>query len=249
MNLFSLSIPGPTQKVFLINSFSLCVSMSFASSGFQKNGGLVVDYIGIGHELQAALKQYTESGGEELYSDAAEKAIPIVVENLDRIRGMFHAFDYQDFETDSINLLPDAADHILGLGEERKKVFFDSVVALTRAFALCCTLDGALEFREEIAFIQAVKIFIGKPEASLRRYNNEQRELALRQIMSRAVSSDEVMDIFEVAGLDKPNIGILSDEFLEEVKLMPQKKSRGRTSGKTFKTRDKGETKNKHRSK
>ncbi len=189
----------------------------------KKNGGLVVDYIGIGHELQAALKQYTESGGEELYSDAAEKAIPIVVENLDRIRGMFHGFDYQDFETDALNLLPDAADHIIGLGVERKKSFFDSVVALTRAFALCCTLDGALEFREEIAFFQAVKIFIGKPEASLRRYNNEQRDLALRQIMSRAVSSDEVMDIFSVAGLERPNIGILSDEFLEEVRLMPQK--------------------------
>lgn len=115
------------------------------------------------------------------------------------------------------------ADHIIGLGEERKKVFFDGVVALTRPFALCCTLDGTLEFREEIAFFQAVKIFIGKPEASLRRYNNEQRELALNQIMSRAVSSDEVMDIFAVAGLDRPNIGILSDEFLEEVRLMPQK--------------------------
>lgn len=189
----------------------------------QKPGGLVVDYIGIGHELQEALKQYTESGGEDLYSDAAEKAIPIVVENIDRIRGMFHGFDYQDFETEAINILPDAADHIIGLGEDRKKAFFDSVVALTRAFALCCTLDGALEFREEIAFFQAVKIFIGKPEASLRRYNNEQRELALRQIMSRAVSSDEVMDIFSVAGLDRPNIGILSDAFLEEVRLMPQK--------------------------
>ena len=165
----------------------------------QKPGGLVVDYIGIGHELQAALTQYTESGGEDLYSDAAEKAIPVVEEQMTIIRGMFHGFDYQDFETDAINLLPDAADHILELGEERKKRFFDSVVVLTRAFALCCTLDGAMQYREEIAFFQAVKIFIGKPEASLRRYNNEQRELALRQIMSRAVSSDEVMDIFAVA--------------------------------------------------
>ncbi len=189
----------------------------------QKPGGLVVDYIGIGHELQAALKQYTDSGGEDLYSDAAEQAIPVVEEQMTVIRGMFHGFDYQDFETDAINILPDAADHILSLGEERKKRFFDSVVVLTRAFALCCTLDGAMQYREEIAFFQAVKIFIGKPEASLRRYNNEQRELALRQIMSRAVSSDEVMDIFSVAGLDRPNIGILSDEFLEEVRLMPQR--------------------------
>lgn len=190
----------------------------------KKAGGLVVDYIGIGHELKAALKEYTESEGEgELYTDAAEKALPIVLENIDRIRGMFHGFDYQDFETEAIILLPDAADHILGLGEERKKTFLDAVTALTKSFALCCTLDGAAEYREEIAFFQAVKVFIGKPEASLKRFTNEQRELAIRQIMSRAVSSDDVMDIFSLAGLEKPNIGILSDEFLEEVRLMPQR--------------------------
>lgn len=190
----------------------------------QKKGGLVVDYIGIGHELRQAMKQYTEADGEgELYSDVAEKAIPVVKENIDRIRGMFHGFDYQDFETEAITLLPDAADHILELGPERKKVFFDSVTAMTRAFALCCTLDGAMQYREEIAFFQAVRIFIGKPEASLKRYNNEQRELAIQQILSRAVASDEILDIFSVAGLDRPNIGILSDEFLEEVRLMPQK--------------------------
>jgi len=190
----------------------------------QKPGGLVVDYIGIGHELQQALKQYTESEGEgELYSDAAEKALPVVQTEMDKIRGMFHGFDYQDFETEAITLLPEAADHILGLGEDRKKAFFDSVTVLTKAFALCCTLDGAMQYREEIAFFQAVRIFIGKPEASLKRYTDEQRELALRQIMSRAVTSDEVMDIFSIAGLDRPNIGILSDEFLEEVRLMPQR--------------------------
>ncbi len=190
----------------------------------EKPGGLVVDYIGIGHELRQAMKQYTEAEGEgELYSDAAEKALPIVQENIDKIRGMFHGFDYQDFETEAITLLPNAADHILGLGEDRKKAFFDSITALTKAFALCCTLDGALEYREEIAFFQAVRIFIGKPEASLRRFTNEQRELAIQQIMSRAVSSDEVMDIFSLAGMDRPNIGILSDEFLEEVRLMPQR--------------------------
>ena len=190
----------------------------------QKKGGLVVDYIGIGHELRQAMKQYTEADGEgELYSDVAEKAIPVVQENIDRIRGMFHGFDYQDFETEAITLLPDAADHILELGPERKKAFFDSVTALTRAFALCCTLDVAVQYREEIAFFQAVRIFIGKPEASLKRYNNEQRELAIQQILSRAVASDEILDIFSVAGLDRPNIGILSDEFLEEVRMMPQK--------------------------
>lgn len=189
-----------------------------------KKGGLVVDYIGIGHELQAALKQFTDEGhGEDLYSDAAEKALPIVDEQMTIIRGMFHGFDYQDFETEAITLLPEAADHILGLGEERKKKFFDSVSVLTKSFALCCTLDEAIGFREETAFFQAVKAFIGKPGESNKKYKNEQRELLIQQILSRAVAADEVLDIFSYAGLDRPNIGILSDEFLEEVKLMPQR--------------------------
>lgn len=190
----------------------------------EKDGGLVVDYIGIGHELQAALKQYTEADGEgDLYNDAAEKALPIVDEQITILRGMFHGFDYQDFETEAIALLPDAADHILGLGPERKKKYFDSISILTKSFALCCTLDEAIGYREEIAFFQAVKAFIGKPEESQKRFKNEQRELLIQQILSRAVASDEVLDIFSYAGLDRPNIGILSDEFLEEVKLMPQR--------------------------
>lgn len=189
----------------------------------EKDGGLVVDYIGIGHELQAALRQYTDEGhGDDLYS-AAEKALPIVDEQITIIRGMFHGFDYQDFETEAIKILPEAADHILGLGPERKKRFFDSVSVLTKSFALCCTLDEAIGFREEIAFFQAVKAFIGKPEESNKRFKNEQRELLIQQILSRAVASDEVLDIFSYAGLDRPNIGILSDEFLEEVKLMPHR--------------------------
>lgn len=190
----------------------------------QKPGGLVVDYIGIGHELKKALKEYTESGAEgDLFSEAAEKALPAVKENMDRIRGMLHGFDYQDFETEAISLMPDAADHIVGLGEERKKTFLDCVAALTKAYALCSTLDEASVFGPEIAFFQAVKACINKPELSRKKFNDQQRELALRQIMSQAVVSDDVLDIFSTAGMDKPNIGILSEEFLEEVRMMPQK--------------------------
>jgi len=190
----------------------------------KKSGGLVVDYIGIGHELRAALKEYTEAGAEgELFSEAAERALPVVQENVDRIRGMFHGFDYQDFETEAITLLPDAADHIIGLGQKRKKDFFDSVTTLTKAFSLCSTLDEAIPYREEIAFFQAVKAYILKPENSLKKFTDAQREAAIRQIMSEAVVSDEVLDIFSTVGMDRPNIGILSDEFLEEVRMMPQK--------------------------
>lgn len=190
----------------------------------EKPGGLVVDYIGIGHELRAALKEYTESGGEgDLFSEAAAQALPIVEENIDRIRGMFHGFDYQDFETEAIELLPDVADHILGLSDDRPKIFQDCVVELTKAFALCSTLDEARKYREEIAFFQAVKAFIGKPAMSLRKMKNEKRDFLIRQILSQAVATDDVLDVFTAAGMDKPNIAILSDEFLEEVRMMPQK--------------------------
>jgi len=189
----------------------------------QKPGGLVVDYIGIGHELKQALREYTESGGAgDLFGDAATRALPVLVEKIEIIRGMFHEFDYQDFETDALALLPFAADHILGLHEGKKR-FADHVTSLTKAFALCCTLDEAMKHREEIAFFQVVKAYINKPTASFKQISDEQRELALRQIVSRAVVSDEVMDIFSTVGLEKPNIGILSEEFLEEVRLMPQK--------------------------
>ena len=190
----------------------------------QKPGGLVVDYIGIGHELKAALAEYTSEGGEgDLFSEAAEKALPAVKENIDRIRGMFHGFDYQDFETEAIAILPDAADHIVGLGEDRKKTFLDCVVVLTKAYALCSTLDEASVYGPEIAFFQAVKAYINKPELSRKKFTDQQRELVIRQIMSQAVVSDEVMDIFSTVGMEKPNIGILSEEFLEEVRMMPQK--------------------------
>ncbi len=190
----------------------------------QKPGGLVVDYIGIGHELRAALKEYTESGGEgDLFDEAVAKALPIVEGNIDRIRGMFHGFDYQDFETEAIELLPDAADHILSLGEDRTKIFQDCVVELTKAYALCSTLDEARKYAEEIAFFQAVKAFIAKPTLSLKQSKNERRDLLIRQILSQAVASDDVLDVFTAAGMEKPNIAILSDEFLEEVRMMPQK--------------------------
>lgn len=189
----------------------------------QKPGGLVVDYIGIGYELKQALKEYTESGAKgDLFNEASERALPILVEELEILRGMMHGFDYEDFETEAISLLPNAADHILGLHEGKTR-FADHVTKLTKAYALCGTLEEASKNREEIAFFQAVKAFINKPTTSLKQISDEQREFALQQIMSRAVMSDEVMDIFSTVGLDKPNIGILSEEFLEEVRIMPQK--------------------------
>jgi type I restriction enzyme R subunit len=193
-----------------------------------KPGGLVVDYIGIGHELKEALNEYTQSGARGRPALDAEEAVPILVEKVEVARGMLHGFDYQDFETDAYELLPGAADHILGLskdsrGRDGKQRFSDCVTAMTKAFALCCTLDEALPYREEIAFYQAVKAVLTKRETATAKISDEQREHALRQLVSRAVISGEVVDIFEAVGLKKPNIGILSEEFLNDVRLMPQR--------------------------
>jgi type I restriction enzyme, R subunit len=193
-----------------------------------KPGGLVVDYIGIGYDLRQALKDYTESGARGKPAFEAEEAIPVLVEKIEIARGMLHGFDYQDFETDAYELLPGAADHVLGLakdsrGRDGKQRFFDCVTAMTKAFALCCTVDEALSYREEVAFYQAIKVVLTKQSSAATKISDEHREHALRQLISRAVVSEDVVDIFEAAGLKKPNIGILSDEFLSDVRLMPQR--------------------------
>jgi type I restriction enzyme R subunit len=187
-----------------------------------KPGGLIVDYIGIGHELKQALRDYTESGGEGRPAFDAEEALPPLLEQIERARGMMHGFDYQDFETDALELLPGAADHILSLRDGKQR-FSDCVVAMTKAFALCCTLDEAIAYREEIAFFQAIKAALTKHSTAAKKLSDEQREHVLRQIVSRAVMSDKVIDIFAAAGLNKPNIGLLSPEFLNDVRLLPQR--------------------------
>ncbi|MGA9771412.1 MAG: type I restriction endonuclease subunit R [Blastocatellia bacterium] len=193
-----------------------------------KPGGLVVDYIGIAHELKKALIDYTASGARGKPTLEAEEVLPVLVEKIEVARGMLHGFDYQDFETDAFELLPGAADHILGLrsdsrGRDGKQRFSDCVVAMTKAFALCCTLDEAIAYREEVAFFQAIKAVLTKQSTSQKKISDEQREHALRQILSRAVVSEEVVDIFAAVGLNKPDIALLSEEFLNDVRLMPQR--------------------------
>jgi type I restriction enzyme R subunit len=193
-----------------------------------KPGGLVVDYIGIGHELKQALNEFIESGAKGRPTLEAEEALPFLIEKIEIARGMLHGFDYEDFETNAYELLPGAADHILGLrsdsrGRDGKQRFSDCVAAMTKAYALCCTLDEALVYREEVAFFQAIKSVLTKHSTATSKISDEQREHTLRQLVSRAVMSNEVIDIFDAVGLKKPNIGILSEEFLNEVRVMPQR--------------------------
>ncbi|MBN8486797.1 MAG: type I restriction endonuclease subunit R [Burkholderiales bacterium] len=192
-----------------------------------KQGGLVVDYIGIANELKSALKEYTAAQGRGRPTVDAHEAYSVLAEKLDALRGMLagtngYGFDYSDFLTGGHKTLAGAANYVLGL-KDGKKRFADLALAMSKAFTLCCTLDEAKAVREEVAFFQAVKVILTKREISARKKSDEERELAIRQIISSAVVSEEVVDIFDAVGLDKPNIGILDDAFLAEVRNLPER--------------------------
>ncbi|ERV76819.1 TPA: type I restriction endonuclease subunit R [Pseudomonas aeruginosa] len=187
-----------------------------------KQGGLVVDYIGIANELKAALKEYTASKGRGRPTVDAHEAYAVLEEKLDVLRSLLYGFDYGDFLTGGHKLLAGAANHVLGL-EDGKKRFADNALAMSKAFTLCCTLDEAKAVREEVAFLQAIKVLLIKRDISAQKKTDEERELAIRQIIGNAVVSGEVVDVFEAVGLDKPNIGLLDDEFLAEVRNLPEK--------------------------
>ncbi|MCA8197870.1 type I restriction endonuclease subunit R [Burkholderia vietnamiensis] len=187
-----------------------------------KQGGLVVDYIGIANELKSALKEYTASNGRGRPTVDAAEAYAILEEKLDILRGMLHGYDYSDFLTAGHKRLAGAANYVLGL-KDGKKRFADTALAMSKAFTLCCTLDEAKAVREEVAFMQAVKVILTKRELSEKKRTDEERELAIRQIIGSAVVSEEVVDVFEAVGLDKPNIGILDDAFLAEVRNIPER--------------------------
>ncbi|MFM5872791.1 type I restriction endonuclease subunit R [Aeromonas veronii] len=187
-----------------------------------KQGGLVVDYIGIANELKSAIKEYTASRGRGRPTVDAHEAYAVLEEKLDILRSMLHGFDYSDYLTGGHKLLARAADFILGL-EDGKKRFADNALAMSKAFTLCCTLDEAKAVREEVAFLQAVKVMLTKKEVTRKKKTDEERDLAIRQIIGNAVVSGDVVDVFEAVGLDKPNIGLLDDEFLAEVRNLPER--------------------------
>ncbi|MER2626535.1 MAG: type I restriction endonuclease subunit R [Accumulibacter sp.] len=187
-----------------------------------KQGGLVVDYIGIANELKSALKEYTASQGRGRPTVDVAEAYAVLEEKLDILRGMLHGFDYSDFLTAGHRRLAGAANHVLGQ-QDGKKRFADTALAMTKAFTLCCTLDEARAVRDEVAFMQAVKVILTKRDISQQRQTDERRELAIRQIINSAIVSEEVVDVFDAVGLDKPNIGILDDAFLAEVRNLPER--------------------------
>ncbi|MEZ8951168.1 type I restriction endonuclease subunit R [Vibrio sp. 10N.247.311.18] len=203
-----------------------------------KPGGLVVDYIGIANELKNALKTYTNSQGKGQPTVDTAEAFAVLMEKVDIIRGMFatpvdtKVFNYRpDFETDALRLLPGAVNHLSGLSHtdangkqvrDGKRRFLDVMAALAKAYSLCSTMDETHGYKNEIAFYSAIKTAFIKHSTVDKKRTDEERNTALKQILNNAVVADGVDDIFTMVGLDKPNIGLLSEEFLEDVKNMKE---------------------------
>ncbi|ROH86154.1 type I restriction endonuclease subunit R [Pseudomethylobacillus aquaticus] len=187
-----------------------------------KQGGLVVDYIGIANELKSALKEYTASQGRGRPTVDVAEAYAVLEEKLDVLRSLLHGYDYSDFTTVGHKRLAGAANHVLGQRDGKKR-FADTALGMSKAFSLCCTLDEAKARRDEVAFMQAVKVILTKRDISQQKRTDEVRELAIRQIIGSAVVSEDVVDVFQAVGLDKPNIGILDDAFLAEVRNLPER--------------------------
>ena len=192
-----------------------------------KPGGLVVDYIGIANELKQALKTYTDSKGKGQSTVDAREAFAILLEKIDIIHGMFApsagkpGFSYAGFSRDPLAFLRDAVNYILGL-DDGKKRYLDVSLAMSKAWSLCNTLDEAKPLQEEFAFLSAVRGGLIKLDPKAKFSQSEKNSL-LSKILDNAVVATGVEDVFALAGLDKPNIGLLSDEFLEEVREMPQR--------------------------
>ena len=192
-----------------------------------KPGGVVVDYIGIGSELKQALKTYTDAKGKGQPTLKAEEALRVLHEKMDAVRGLFHGFDYSNYRTKALDLLPPAANHVLGVEKQNNKTgkqrFLDIMASVSKSYSLCSTLDEAAEYHLEIAFLSAVRAAIVKHTSVDQKLGQDQKNSAMKQILDNAVVSEGVVDVFALANLDKPNIGLLSDEFLEDVRNMPMK--------------------------
>ena len=199
-----------------------------------KQGGLVVDYIGIGNELKAAMKEYTASKGRGRPTVDAHEALSVLLEKRHVLHALLHGFDWSDFKTGGHKTLAGAANHVLGLQSptggksgaplrDGKKRFADAALALGQAFSLCCTLDEAKAVRDEVAFLQAVKVILTKRDVSQQKKTDAQRDALVRQLINQAVVSESVVDIFDAVGLEKPNIGLLDEEFLAQVQNLPEK--------------------------
>lgn len=192
-----------------------------------KQGGLIVDYIGIANKLKEALNQYTENDRKTAGVNT-DVAAQLLVEKLEQIHILLHGFDYSKFFTGSarekMQTIAATMDYVIGLREDGKKQYMQLASELARAFSLCATTDTAQTHNLEVGFHKAVKSSLVKMmEDSAKKKTTAQLDAELNQLISKSLATDGVVDILAAVGLNKPNIAILSDEFLEEVRGMKQK--------------------------
>ena len=190
-----------------------------------KPGGLVVDYLGLAHDLKRALATYTESGGTGETALDQSEAVAVMLERYEVCCDLFHGFDWSNWMSgtpqERLGLLPAAQEHIL-VQDNGKDRYITAVRGLSQAFALAVPHEETKRIRDDVSFFQAVQSVLAKPAPGKIR-EQEDLDRAVRQIISRAVAAEGVLDIFAAAGLQKPDISILSDEFLAEVRGMPQR--------------------------
>ena len=186
-----------------------------------KPGGLVVDYLGIAADLKEALSFYSDAGGKGDPTLAQEQAVELMLEKLEVVSAMYHGFAYENyFDADTarkLSLILAAEEHILGL-EDGKKRYINEVTALSQAFAIAIPHEQAMDAKDEVGFFQAIKARLTKFDSLSEGRSNEELETTIRQVIDQALVSEQVIDVFDAAGIKKPDISILSDEFLAELK-------------------------------
>lgn len=186
-----------------------------------KPGGLVVDYLGLADQLKHALATYTESGGKGDPTYDTNQAVAVMLEKYGIACDMMHGLNWEKWvtgkSTERLALIPAGQEHMLEQHDGKKR-FVQVVTELSRAFALCASHDEATAIRDDVSFFQAIQAALNK-QFTANRKTPEQIDAAVRQLVSRAITTDgQVIDVFTAAGLPKPDIGILSEQFLAEVR-------------------------------
>ena len=191
-----------------------------------KPGGLVVDYLGLADNLRRALATYTEAGGKGKTAVDVDKAVELLLEKLELGRDLFHGYNYGKFmkgnRFERLLVLPGALEHVYAKEDGRDRLL-DIVAPLEKAFGLCGARDEAIAVRDEVAFFQTMKAMVLKSSVERSGKSHIDVETAIRQIVSKSIVAEGVIDVFEAAGLKKPDLSILSEEFLAEIRELPHK--------------------------
>lgn len=191
-----------------------------------KPGGLIVDYLGIAADLKKALSFYSDAGGKGDPTILQEQAVQLMLEKLEVVSQMYYGFAYENyFDADTsqkLSIILSAEEHILGL-EDGKKRYINEVTALSKAFAIAIPHEQAMDVKDEVSFFQAVKARLAKFDSTGSGKTDEEIETTIRQVIDQALVSEQVIDVFDAAGIKKPDISILSEEFLLELKGMEHK--------------------------